>query len=155
MQNCNKIRGIIKMACYCFFNTVLNKLFHLTDIYIFSTRQNNNCIYKYDTTQKFAHPWLLILCVVSTAVFLFCDSCSSLVPSQFDCLPFFRNPPAPVRSLVFQHLLHIWTLSNSDCMILRSIASHGGQLGYSYTAITKDGNLYACSRRQHNAPQRV
>ncbi len=93
MQNFNKIRGIIKMACYCLFNTVLNKLFHLTDIYIFSTRQNNNWVYKYDTAQKFAHPWILILYVVSTAVFLFCDSCSSLVPSQFNCLPFFRKKP--------------------------------------------------------------
>ncbi len=38
--------GIMKIACYCLFNTVLNKLFPITDVYIFSTRQNNNWIYK-------------------------------------------------------------------------------------------------------------
>ncbi len=30
------------------------------------------------------------------------------------------------RFFSFQHLLHIWTLSSSDCMILRSIFSHWG-----------------------------
>ncbi len=62
-----------------------------------------------------------------------------------------KNPPAPAHSLVFQNLLHIWTLSNSDCMILRFIFSHGGQWRDKYTAITKGGNIYWCSRRQHNA----
>ncbi len=45
MQNVNsfnKIRGIVKIACYCLFNTLLNKLFHITRVYIFPTRQNNN-----------------------------------------------------------------------------------------------------------------
>ncbi len=62
-----------------------------------------------------------------------------------------KNPPAPAQSLVFQHFLHIWTLSNSDCMILRSIFSHEGQLVDSYMTITKGENIYWCSRRQHNA----
>ncbi len=47
------------------------------------------------------------------------------------------NPPRPADSLVFQHLLHIWTLSSSDCMILRSIFSHRGQLRDSNTTIKK------------------
>ncbi len=129
MQNVNnfdKIRGIMKIASYCLFNTVLNKLFHITDVYIFSTRQNNNWIYKNDPVQKFTYPWILILCVVS---WMFCDSCSwvlcwSWAVRQPAVLQ--KNPPAPAHSLVFQHFLHIWTLSNSDCMILRSIVSHGG-----------------------------
>ncbi len=90
----------------------------------------------------------------SMTVFLCCDSCS-WVPcwSWAVQLPAVlqKNPPAPADSLVFQHLLHILTLSNSDCMILRPIFSHWGQLRDSYTAITKVGNIYWCSRRQHNA----
>ncbi len=43
------------------FSTLLNKLFHITDVYIFSTRQNNNWIYKNDLVQKFTYPWILIL----------------------------------------------------------------------------------------------
>ncbi len=78
-------------------------------------------------------------------VFIFCDSCS-WVPCYF-----LSNPPAPAHSLLFQHLLHIWSLSKSDCMILRSIFSHRGQLRDSYTTITKDENIYWCLRRQHNA----
>ncbi len=34
VNNLNKIRGIIKKLCYCLFNTVLNKLFHITYVYI-------------------------------------------------------------------------------------------------------------------------
>ncbi len=85
----------------------------------------------------------------STTVFLFCDRWSWAVqlPAVLQ-----KNPPAPAHSLVFQHLLHIWTLSNNDCMILRSIFSHWGQLRDSYTTITKGENIYWwCSRRQHNA----
>ncbi len=45
VNNWNKIRGIKKIACFFLFSTVLNKLFHITDVYIYSTRQNNNWIY--------------------------------------------------------------------------------------------------------------
>ncbi len=55
------------MAFYCLFNTALNNLFHITDGYIYSTRQNN-CIYKNDPVQKFTYPWILILCVVSCMI---------------------------------------------------------------------------------------
>ncbi len=41
-----KKRGITSIACYFLFRTSLNKQFHITDVYIFSTRQNNNWIYK-------------------------------------------------------------------------------------------------------------
>ncbi len=42
VNNFNKIRGIMRIACYCLFNTVLNELFHITDVYIFSTEKNND-----------------------------------------------------------------------------------------------------------------
>ncbi len=59
-----------------------------------------------------------------------------------------KNPPALAHSLVFQHLC---IFEPSDCMILRSIFSHEGQLVDSYMTITKGENIYWCSRRQHNA----
>ncbi len=141
----------MKIACYFSFSTVLNKLFHIIDVYIYSTRQNNNWIYKNDPIQKFTCPWILILCVISWIihVFIFSDSCSWVPCWSWAVLQ--KNPPAPAHSLLFQHLLHFWTLSKSDCMILRSIFLHRGQLRDSYTTITKDENIYWCSRRQHNA----
>ncbi len=60
-------------------------------------------------------------------------------------------PPGPADSSVFQHLLHIWTLSSSDCMIVRSIFSHRGQLRDSNTTIKKGSNIHWCSRRKHDA----
>ncbi len=45
----------MKIACYFLFSTVLNKLFHITDVYIYSTRQNNNWIYKNGPIQKFTY----------------------------------------------------------------------------------------------------
>ncbi len=41
------------------------------------------------------------------------------------------------RFCSFPAFLHIWTLSSSDCMILRSIFSHWGQLRDSNTTIKK------------------
>ncbi len=64
VNNYNKIRGIMKIACYFLLSTVLNKLFHITE-YIYATIQNNNWIYKNDHVQKFTYPWILILCVIS------------------------------------------------------------------------------------------
>ncbi len=43
-----KIRGIIQNACYCLFSTDLNKIFHIKDVNIYSTRENNSWIYKND-----------------------------------------------------------------------------------------------------------
>ncbi len=65
VNNWNKIRRIMKIACYILFSTVPNKLFRLTDVYIYSTRQNNNWIYKKYPIQKFTYAWILILCVFS------------------------------------------------------------------------------------------
>ncbi len=45
----------------------------------------------------------------------------------------------------------IWTVSNNDCMILRSIFSHRGQLRDSCTTITEDSNTHWCSRRKNHA----
>ncbi len=45
----------------------------------------------------------------------------------------------------------IWTLSNNDCMILRAIFSHRGQLRDSYATITEDSNAHWCSRRKNHA----
>ncbi len=103
------------------------------------------------------NPWFLILCEVTWMIHdcvLFCVGCSwvsclfwtvklSSVPQ--------KNPPCPAESSVFQHLLHIWTLSSSDCMIVRSIFSHWGQLRDSNTTIKKGSNIHWCSRRKHDA----
>ncbi len=104
------------------------------------------------------NPWFLILCVVTWMIhdcFLFCDSCS-WVPCLFWTVKLStvlqKNPPCPAESSVFQHLLHIWTLSSCDCMILRSIFSHWGQLRDSNTTkIKKGSNLHWCSWRKHDA----
>ncbi len=55
------------------------------------------------------------------------------------------------RFCSFPAFLHIWTLSSSDCMILRSIFSHWGQLMDSNTTIKKGSNIHWCSRRKHDA----
>jgi len=87
-------------------------------------------------------------------VFLFCDGCS-WVPCLFWAVKLSsvlqKKSPGPADSSVFQHLLHIWTLYNSDWMILRSIFSHWGQLRDSNTTIKKGSNIHWCSRRKHNA----
>ncbi len=84
----------------------------------------------------------------------FCDGCS-WVPCLFWSVKLSTvlqiNPPRPADSSVFQHILHIWTLSSSNCMILRSIFSHWGQLRDSNTTITKGSNILWCSRRKHDA----
>ncbi len=55
------------------------------------------------------------------------------------------------RFCSFPAFLHIWTLSSSDCMILRSIFSHWGQFMDSNTTIKKGSNIHWCSRRTHDA----
>ncbi len=84
---------------------------------------------------------------------LFFDGCS-WVPCLFWTVKLStvlqKNPPCPAESSVFQHLLHIWTLSSSDCMILRSIFSHWGQLRDSNATIKKGSNLHWCSWRKYD-----
>ncbi len=67
-----------------------------------------------------------------------------------------KDPSGPcTHSLVFQPLLHIWTFFNNDCMILRSIFSHWGQLRDSYPTITKSSNTHWRSRRKNDAEPEV
>ncbi len=84
----------------------------------------------------------------TTVVCLFCDG-FSWVPCLYWTikLPGVFQKDTPGVTFVclfvcFKHCLHIWTLSNSDCMILKSIFSHWWQLSDSYTTITKDSNVY-------------
>ncbi len=67
-------------------------------------------------------------------------SCCSLEKS-FISHKFFGFPAA----------LCFWTLSNNDCMILRSIFSHRGQLRDSFASITEDSNAHRCCRRKNHA----
>ncbi len=99
-----KIRGIMKIACYFLFSTILNKLFHITDVYIYSTRQNNNWINKKYPIQKFTYPWIMSFPGWSMTVFIFCDSCS-WVP----CLSWAVCPEVQFEPLTL------------DCMIWKSI----------------------------------
>lgn len=62
-----------------------------------------------------------------------------------------KNPSGPTDSLGCQHLLHIWTFSDNDYMILRSIFSHWGQPRDSYTTITEGSSVHWCSRRNNHA----
>ncbi len=146
----------MKIPSYCLFNTVLNKLVHITDVYIFSTRQNNYRIYKNVPIQKFKYPWILIIiCVVSWMIhnFLFCVVIvvhESLVgPEQFNCLPFFRE---------ILQLLHILWFSSIFCIFEPFLTV---TVWYWDPSFQTEGNwgtqtqllqtIYWCSRRQHNA----
>ncbi len=130
VNNFNKIREIIKIACYCLFNTVPNKLFHMiTDIYIFSTRQNNNWIYKNDPVQKFTHPWILILCcflddprlffcvvivvhesLVGSEQFNCCSSEKSSSSCTFFGFPAFSAYLNPFQQWLYDFEIHLFTL---------------------------------------------
>ncbi len=107
--------------------------------------------------KKFGNPWFLILCEVTWMIHdcsFVCVGCS-WVPCLFWTVELSTvlqtNPPRSVDSAVFPAFLHIWTLSSSDCMILRSIFSHWGQLRDSNTTIKKGSNIHWCSRRKHDA----
>ncbi len=89
----------------------------------------------------------------STAVCVFSDSCSWVsclswtVKLSCSSEKSFRSH----KSFGFPAFLCIWTLSSSDCMILRSIFSHWGWLRDSYAAITEGSNTHWCSRRKKHA----
>ncbi len=89
----------------------------------------------------------MLLSEWSTAVCLFSDSCSwvSCLSWTVKLLLFFR------KILQLPQILCIWTLSNNDCMILRSIFSHRGRLRDSYETITEGSNAHWCSRRRNHA----
>ncbi len=121
-------------ACYCLFSTDLNKIFHMKDVYMQSTRENNSWIYKNDPVQKFTYTWFLILCCYLNDSEL-CFFCLVIVvheslvcPEQLKCLLFFRKIIQVPQILWFSSRFVYWALSNNDCMILRSIFSHRGQV---------------------------
>ncbi len=90
----------------------------------------------------------------STAVFL----CLVIVvheslvcPEQLNCLLFSRKILRSQKLFGCPAFLCIWTLSNIDCMILRFVFSHRGQVRDSFTTITEDSNTHWCSRRKNHA----
>ncbi len=71
-------------------------------------------------------------------------------PEQLNFLLFFRQI-LQLPQILWLSFLCMWTLSNSDCMILRSIFLHRGQLRDSFATITEDSNAHWCSRRKNHA----
>ncbi len=115
MQNVNnwKNKRDHEKCMLFFIRTVLNKLFHITDVYIYSTRQNNNWIYK-----KWLHSKVYIPLNLNTMChflddprlflyFVIVDYESLVGPEQFNCLLFFRK--------ILQLLLILW-FSNIFCI---------------------------------------
>ncbi len=106
------------------------------------------------TPFKSLHPLDSQYCVVTwmihSCVFLFSDSCwvrcLSWTVTLFAVLQ--KNPSGPTIFFGFTAFLCIWTLSNNDCMILRFIFSHRGQLRDSFATITEDSNTHWSSRRK-------
>ncbi len=74
---------------------------------------------------------------------------SLVCPEQLKFLLFFRKILQVPQIICF--FVCIWTLSNNDCMVLRSIFSHRGQLRDSFASITEDSNTHWCSRRKNHA----
>ncbi len=115
---------------YCFF---ICMLFHIIDFYIYSTRQNNNWIYKNHPIQKFTYPWILILCVISWMIqdcfyilwLLFMSPllvlsssvcCSSEKSSSF--CTFFGFPASsaylnPFQKWLYDYEIHIFTFEDN------------------------------------------
>ncbi len=72
---------------------------------------------------------------------------SLVCPEQLNCPLFFRKILQVPQILWF---CSIFVYLN-DCMILRSIFSHWGQLRESYWTITESSNAHWCSRRKKHA----
>ncbi len=109
---------------------------------IFSTRQNNDWIYKNDPVQKLTYPLILILDVIPwMTIFLFCDSCSwVLCWSRADCCSFFGFPASSAYLTPFQKWLYDFEI----------YLSHWDNWG-THATITKGEHFYWRSRRQHDA----
>ncbi len=97
------------------------------------------CIYTHTHTHtvviKYVHAWFLILCcyLSDPQLFfvLFCDSCSWCPCLSWTVkLPAVlqKNPWGHTNSLVFQHLLRIWTLFNNDDFEIHLFTTEGWQL---------------------------
>ncbi len=84
---------------------------------------------------------------------LCCDSCS-WVPRLFWVVKLpvvlYKSPPGNAHSLVFQHLLHIWSLSISKDMSFWDPYFHSVDSWGSNLAINKMPNIRWCSRSQCN-----
>ncbi len=76
---------------------------------------------------------------------------SLVCPEQLNILLFFRKILQASQTLWFSSIFVYLNPFNSDCMILRSIFSHWGQLRDSFTTITEDPNAHWCSRRKNDA----
>ncbi len=93
----------------------------------------------------------VVLWMIHSCVFVFRDSCSR-VPLVLNSSTVCCSSEKSFSSHKFFGFpaLCIWTLSNNNCMILRSIFSHRG-LRDSYASITEDSNTHWCSRRRIHA----
>ncbi len=85
LNNFNKIRGIMKIVCYYLFNTVLNKQFNITDVYIYSPQDKIITEFiKNDPVQKFTYPWKLNnLCCLDPINWIFLCKRQKQVQSSF------------------------------------------------------------------------
>ncbi len=97
VQNFNKILGIMKIACYFVCSTVLNKLFHITEVYTPQDKIITEFI-KWPRSKVYIPLNLnTVLCPGwSMTVFMCCDSCSWAVQLSTVLQ---KNPPAPAHSL--------------------------------------------------------
>ncbi len=101
---------------------------------------------KNDPVQKFTHPWILILCLISLD-----DPHFVIVES----LVWAVKLPAVLQKN--PQLLHNLWFSNIFCIFVPFpkvtlwFEIHIFTLRDSYTTITKGGHIYWCSRRQRNA----
>ncbi len=132
-------------VCMCFYNEHLKQL-HSHDIFC----DISTCITAPLYTYIYMYWFLILYCYMDDPQMCFfysswipCLSWKVKLPAVLQ-----KNSSGPTNSLVFQHLSRIWTLSNNDYMILRSISSLWGQLRDSYTTITKGLNAHQCSRRK-------
>ncbi len=127
----------MKIACYCLLNTVLNKLFHITDVYRFSTIQIiTKLIHKNDPVQKFTTPLNLILCVVCWMIhecfsvfwqlfmspsLVLNSSCCSSEKSSSSCI-FFGFPASsaylnPFQQWLYDFEIHLFTWRTTGGLI--------------------------------------
>ncbi len=80
---------------------------------------------------------------------------SLVCPEQLNYLLLFRKILQLSQIIWFSSIfVCIWTLSINDCMILRSIFSHRGQLRDSFATITEDSNAHWCSRKKETCIKR-
>ncbi len=160
----------MKIACYFLFSTVLNKLFHITDVYIYSTRQNNNWINKNDPVQKFTYHWILIPCVISWMIHAWLFLYFVIVvheylvgPEQFNCCSSEKSSssctffgfPASLHLCIFQPFpkVTVWFWDDWWVPQLSSVLKDGFQ---NHTVNVGKGSKYAEELlRTNNGPKQL